>query len=224
MARVLIVEDDTDLRARLKRTLEAENHDVDAAESGASALQQLQNKSFDLLVLDFNLPDMTGVDICKSYRQAGGKSPVMFLTGMGDIDHKALGFDSGGDDYLTKPFDERELKMRVKGLLRRTTPDQQNDLSLKGLVLKMETRTVEAGMSRIRLTNRECSLLEFMIRNPDKFFTASDLKGKVWPSERQFTDESVRTCMKTLRQKLAEIGFADLVKTVAGAGYIAETN
>src|SRR5580692_3039700 len=100
MAKILVVEDDSDLRVRLKRTLEAENYVVDAAEKGGEALQLLKSSSFDLLILDFNLPDMTGADICKTYRSAGGKSPIMFLTGMGDIEHKELGFGSGGDDYL----------------------------------------------------------------------------------------------------------------------------
>jgi DNA-binding response OmpR family regulator len=222
MAKLLIVEDEEEIRDKLKSMLIGEGHIVETASRGDDAFNIIKGSTYDVIVLDWNLPGMSGYQICRQFREDGGTTPIIFLTGMNDIASKEGGLDSGADDYLTKPFEFRELSARIRTVLRRVAGKTSNELKAGDLVLSTETKLVTVGAQRVRLTQRETSLLEYMLRNPNKFFSATDLRKNVWPSEGQFTDESVRTCVKTLRQKLDELSRGDLVKTVPGSGYILE--
>jgi two-component system response regulator QseB/two-component system response regulator TctD len=143
---------------------------------------------------------------------------------MGDLDHKEAGLDAGGDDFLTKPFQVRELGARLRSLLRRASGFLSNELKLPGIVLNLDERTVLLGDNKVKLTQRECAVFEHLIRHPNKSFTARALRDSVWPIENEASVEAVRTCMKTFRQKLKAVGQADLIKTEAGAGYTLYVN
>jgi DNA-binding response OmpR family regulator len=120
-AKILIVDDDPELLELIKDALAMEDFDIEAIDEGGTALQCMQNRAYDLLIFDWNLPAISGLDLCRTYRRLGGKSPVMMLTGKSGVKDKVSGFEGGADDYMTKPFQVEELLARVKALLRRST-------------------------------------------------------------------------------------------------------
>src|SRR5690242_15662054 len=141
MPKLLVVEDDEELLRHISAWLSSEKYLVETANSGEDALQILGNFNFDVIILDWNLTGITGLEVCQKFRKSGGDTPIIFLTGESDIDHKELGLNSGADDYLTKPFNERELSARVKSLLRRSAGLLSNDLTVKGVTLDIVGRT-----------------------------------------------------------------------------------
>jgi OmpR-family two-component system manganese-sensing response regulator len=224
MPKLLLVDDDVELVRSLSRWLQTENYTVDAAYSGEDALQLVNASGYDLIVLDWHMPGLTGLEVCRRIRKAGNPTPVLFLTAQGDVANKESGLDSGADDYLCKPFDLRELGARMRSLLRRSTKLVPNEPEIAGVRLEVATTTVVCGDKRLRITKRECALLDFLMRHPGRPFSARDLRDAVWPASGEATDEAVRTCMKTLRQKLNDGGRGDLIKTIAGAGYLIEAS
>jgi len=219
LAKLLIVDDDTALAGELAEWFELENHRTEVVYSGKDALQILTNFQFDVVLLDWNLPDLTGLEVCQEYRKAGGQARVLFLTGQGDVDSKEAGLDAGGDDYLQKPFDVRELTARVRSLLRRSTNLLPTRLELKGVQLELDTKEIHYGELKVALRRKHCQLLEFLMRNPNKAFSAKALLDAVWSSDSDSGEDAVRTQMRFLRQRLATIGLDDFVSTVAGSGY-----
>jgi len=222
MAKVLIVDDDKELVDKITTWLSMEGYLVESVGLGLDALQLLENTAYDVIVLDWSLPDTTGVDVCKTYRRNGGKSPVIFLTGHGHISDKEAGLDSGADDYLVKPFEARELNARLRSLLRRPFGLSMNALQAAGLTLEIDSRTVSDGKTTLRLTPRETALFEYMLRHPNRNYSANTLLNYVWPQESEASEDTVRTIMKTLRQKLAKLDQPNLIKTIKGSGYIFE--
>jgi two-component system phosphate regulon response regulator PhoB len=223
MPKLLVVEDDEELLRHINAWLSSEKYLVETAQNGEDALQMLNNFNFDVIVLDWNLGGVSGLEVCQKFRKSGGTTPIIFLTGESDINHKELGLNSGADDYLTKPFDERELSARVKSLLRRASGLVSNDLTVKGVTLDIISRTATSGDKKARLSPRETSLLEYLMRHPNRFYSSKALLDSVWPLDSEVSEETVRTCMKTLRHRLSEIGLGDLVKTVLRQGYCIET-
>jgi DNA-binding response OmpR family regulator len=221
MNRLLLVEDDLQLQKQLIEWLTAEKYQVEAVESGKDALQLLNQFHFDIVVLDWNLTDINGVEVCKQHRKLGGATPILFLTGQAEMEHKEVGLDSGADDYLVKPFDVRELFVRLRTLLRRPQLADQS-LSVRDASLEADTRTFAFADKKIRLTRRESAVLEFLMRHTNRYYSAQALLDSVWPLDKDVSEQSVRTCVKTLRHKLADIGCADLIKTELKSGYIVE--
>lgn len=222
MAKILLVEDDGELVQSLRDWLTLENHVLELATNGDDALQMLSLFSFDVIVLDWSLPGMSGYDICKQYRLNGGHTPIIFLTGRADIASREAGLDVGADDYLVKPFDARELSARIRSVLRRPHVTLAPELRVGDLVLDPMTRTVTADGGTVQLKPKECSLLEFLLRHPNQTFHSKDLLEAVWSSESDASSDSVRTWMKFLRGQLKSIGKSDLIKTVLGSGYFLE--
>lgn len=220
MAKILLVEDDVELAERLKDWFHTQSHTLEVASSGEDALQMLGNFDFDVVVLDWGLPGLTGLEVLRRYRKMGGETPILMLTGMNDINNKQDGLDSGADDYLTKPFDVRELGARVRSLLRRPKGLLPTELKYEDVELLLETRTVKVGEASVHLMPKQAALLEYLMRHPNRPFGAKALLNAVWPSDSGVSEETVRTCMKTLRRQLATVGKEDLVKTLPGSGYI----
>src|SRR5579862_8845637 len=135
MAKILLVEDDLDLISRITKWLSLERHSVEAASNGQEALDLLRDVKYDLIILDWHLPGLSGIEVCKYYRSAGGKAPVLMLTGKTDIADKEAGLDAGADDYLTKPFNPRELSARLRALARRPAETLDDKLTAGDLVL-----------------------------------------------------------------------------------------
>lgn len=223
MAKLLLVDDDSELLAGLARNLTGEGYVVETAGSGGDALQLLSAFPFEVVVLDWQLGDMTGLEVLRSFRQSGGTTPVLMLTGMSDLDSKESGLDAGADDYLTKPFETRELCARLRSILRRPSILTSSKLAAKGISLEVETRIISDGNQTVRLSQREAALLEFLLRHQNRHFSSSVIRETVWPLDSEGSDDTVRTCMRTLRQKLTKINRADLIKTDLKNGYIIES-
>lgn len=231
MAKLLLIDDDPTLLELLNGVLAGEGWIVETASNGRDGLQLMQNFSFDLVLLDWQLPDINGLEILSTYRSKGGTIPIIFLTGKKDVDDKESGLDAGADDYLTKPFDVRELLARMRSVQRRSTQTFQANLSANGVELNMKLRTLQltgsvASKSNniVKLSTTEASILEFFFRHPDQLFSAAEVFDRVWPSETDAKADTLRVHLHVLRRKLSLAGLPELVKTIKGSGYILETN
>lgn len=214
----MVVEDDDELQDLLKIELTGSHHTVEVAGSGEEALELLEITKFDLILLDVTLPGISGVEMCKTYREQGNVTPILMLTGNRDINDKTTGLDSGADDYLTKPFDTRELHARLRSLLRRGHAATSNKLTARNITLDIDSREVTRDGVSIKLLPKEFALLQFLILNPNKCFKAEALLDRVWQSDRAVTLSTVYTTLKTLRDKVSP-GDDELIENVHGVGY-----
>lgn len=219
MPKVLIVEDDPIFAKMLVEHLERELYTVECADNGNRALDILFVTDFDLIIMDWTLPGRSGVEVIGEYRAAGGKAPVLMLTAKDAIDDKVQGFFIGSDDYLTKPFHPKELTMRLRALLRRTTESRRDILQLGELTLDPIARTTMANDRSIDLPPIEFRLLEFLMRSPGTVFSPNALMNRVWTSDAACSEDSVRMCIARLRGKLSKVEGCPKIETVHGAGY-----
>ena len=218
MAKILVVEDDKNVAEQLKTLLSFEHHSVEAVHDGGEAASNLKAYNYDIIILDWDLPGKSGVDILKEFRSRGGRTPILMLTGKTSIDEKESGLDSGADDYLTKPFHMKEVAARVRALLRRPDPVATDNLLRAGDVcLDPVKYHVLRGDETMNLLPKEFALLEFLMRHPNQVFSSEALLNRVWPTDSEATDEALRSTMKRLRKKLDPDGL--LIKTVHGVGY-----
>lgn len=219
MAKILLVEDDSNLAFLVKMQLEQGRHMVDHVDAGIAALSQLKMSSYELVILDWMLPDLSGVEVCRQYRGTGGRTPILMLTARGAIEDKAAGLNAGCDDYLVKPFHPVELNARVQALLRRPQSYAGKVLSVRDIELDTETSRVFRAGAEIDLTAKEFSLLELLMRYPNQSFTLETILNRVWQSDSAASVDTVRTHMKTLRRKLGDSEENGLIRTKRGAGY-----
>lgn len=222
MAKLLLIEDDEALSERLSAWFRQEGYICETASSGEDGLQLLSSFSYDLIVLDWNLPGKSGLAVCRQFRKDGGNTPILFLTAQSDISYKESGLDSGADDFLAKPFEMRELAARVRSLLRRPAAVILK-LKVGEVSLETNSRTVCSGAQQVQLMPTECALLEFLMKHPDSHYTARQLLSAIWSSDSEGSEDSVRTCMKTLRHKLNKIGEGEFIKTNRGLGYVVQS-
>ena len=225
MSKILIIEDDKDLAKVVRDWLEFEKHVVQEVYDGSTAIEVLQHQKFDLIVLDWWLPEpnIDGLAVLVDLRARKDKTPVLFLTGRTANNDKITGLDSGADDYITKPFDMKEFLARVRALLRRAGGQASNTLDAGDLALDLKTKTATYCGSPLKLTRSEYSLLEFFIRHPEQTFTAETLLHRVWEDAELNTD-TVRSCIKRLRRKFELVqhdGGAqkNVIETVGREGY-----
>jgi DNA-binding response OmpR family regulator len=221
---MLIVDDDINYLNTLQSLIEAQGWLVERASTAGDALQLMTNFEFDFILLDWNLPDSTGPDICRKYRGDGGETPIIFLTGRGEVADKEAGLDAGGDDYLTKPFDIRELLARIRTIQRRQSRFAGEKFKLHDIEFDPRLRLVSRNNETAQLSPIESSMLECLFRHPNTLYSSAKLFASVWPSETEASDETVRVHMRVIRRKLALLGCEDLIKTVRGSGYVIETN
>jgi DNA-binding response OmpR family regulator len=219
MAKIIVVEDDQKLAELILKLLTKGNHSVEIVGDGGEAEYRLLNYPYDLIMLDWNLPSRSGPELCEAYRRNRGKSPIMMLTGKDQIRDKIAGFQSGVDDYLTKPFHPEELLLRVTALLRRPPMQPHQQVRVGDLLIDLENRTVMRNKDEIHLQPREFALLEFMVKHPDNAFGQEALLNRVWTSESGSSVEAVRTHIKNLRRKLCADNPDAYIKTVHRVGY-----
>ncbi len=219
MPKILVVEDDLDLRSIVEDWLRHEHHLVETATKGDEAMELIGIYPYDVIILDWNLPVMSGIQILKKFRQDGGKTPVLMLTGQDLAENIETGLDSGADDYLTKPFHMKELSARIRALLRRPQTVTENVLRAGDLTLNPRTFAVTKSGADIRLLPKEFALLEFLMRHPNQVFSAEALLDRVWHSENDAAPETVRTCIKRLRRKIDGESENSLIQTLHGVGY-----
>lgn len=204
----------------VKDWLTFEHHMVETADNGKDGLEKLQYYQYDVIVLDWELPEMTGIEICKQFRSAGGKTPVLMLTGKGTIVDKETGFEAGADDYLTKPFHMKELSVRLRALLRRAGGNLTGDeLKYRDVVIEPANHRATKNGKDLQLLPKEFALLEFLMRHPSQVFSAEALLSRVWSSDSEATIDAVSTCIKRLRKKVDVEGETSIIKTVHGVGY-----
>ncbi len=219
MARILIVEDDESFGQGLVEWLEFEKHEVDWRQDGAAGLEYLQKNDYDVVILDIEMPKMNGLQVCKSYREGGGTTPIIMLTGKDTVLDKVSGLDCGADDYLTKPFHPRELSARLKALARRPAKMMPSTLLAGEISLNTQSSQVFRNGEEVKLQRMEYAVLEFLMRNPGKVFSPSDLLNAVWTAESDRSPETIRTCIKKIRDKIDVEGHESVIQNVHGVGY-----
>lgn len=218
MPKILVVEDDKALSKVVTELLELERYNVDLAETGRKALDYLESFEYDLLILDRQLPEISGIEICKHYRSSS-KGPVLMLTGMNTVTDRVDGLEAGADDYLAKPFDSRELLARVRALLRRATDFQSGPIKIGELHIDLDSHIISRGDKRLSLTPREFEVLEYFLKNPNKVISPEALLKRVWHSDSEASPHAVYTCINRLRKNLDPADKEAVIKTVHGVGY-----
>jgi DNA-binding response OmpR family regulator len=208
MNNLLVIEDDRRVADILKRGLEGAGFTVLPAYDGEMGLQLFQSEKCDLVICDIMLPKIDGFGVCKEIRKTDSKIPILMLTALGEIDDKLVGFDSGANDYMVKPFDMRELEVRIKLLLKRqsVTDEQQADsLRYNDLEIDLRTQTVTRNGQEIKLTPREFNLLLYMLRNPQRILTRQEIAQKVWNTHFETGTNFIDVYINYLRKKSTAI-------------------
>jgi DNA-binding response OmpR family regulator len=224
MAKLLLVDDDVRLATIVDDSLSAEGHEVERHSRGLEAWTRMLTAEFDIIILDWNLPDASGPDLCKRFRAEGKYTPVLLLTGRDKVSDKVEGLDAGADDFLTKPFSMQELSARVRALLRRfqTYPVDNKTAPIKAgdLVLDRKSRSTIRNGSKVPLLPKEFALLEFFMLHPEQVFSANDILDKVWSQEAESSPDVVRVHITRLRSKLGGSIEDSPIKTLHRVGYI----
>ncbi|HWI60863.1 MAG TPA: response regulator transcription factor [Symbiobacteriaceae bacterium] len=219
---LLLVEDDLDVADAVVMALEDEGWKVEHAADGLTGLKRAQSGDHDLIILDVRLPGMNGFDICRELRRTR-TTPVLFLTARGEELDKVVGLELGGDDYLAKPFGVRELKARVRALLRRAAirPEEEKRVRVSDLAIYPERQSVYRGEERIHLTASEFTLLLTMARRPGMVFTREMLMESLWETDRNTGSVlTVNAHMRNLRDRLGDDpDNPRYIQTVRGIGY-----
>ncbi len=219
MTRILLVDDDERMARVVEDWLAGESYDVELVCTGTEGWERARKNSHDVLILDWNLPGLSGVDICREYRNHGGTAIVMLLTGKSGVGEKEEGLDAGADDYLTKPFHPRELSARLRALLRRPRPKQSDALRAGDLVLEPKSAKVTRAGQEINLLPKEFALLEFLMRHPNEVFSSDQLLDKVWSKESENSPDTVRVHITKIRSKVDKDGQPSLIRTIHRVGY-----
>jgi OmpR-family two-component system manganese-sensing response regulator len=220
VAKILLAEDDKELAELLTFSLEKSGHMVQQVHDGRECSLYLSSCKYDLIILDWMMPHLSGLEVCRNYRKDGGKTPILMLTAKSTIDDRETGLDSGVDDYLVKPFDQRELSARVRALLRRPDSIVGNVLKAGSIVMDTVSCEVLQNGESLHLRPKEFSLLEFLLRHPNQAFTTEALLQRVWLDDSAATPSNLKTHIKMLRKKLDIAGGESLIKTVRGRGYM----
>lgn len=219
MAKILLVEDDETISAIVTSVLQRDRHHVEVCNNGASGAEMLMSGQFDLAVLDWQLPKLSGVELCSQVRAKGLMVLILMLTSRSGSANIQTGLQAGADDYLIKPFEAAELSIRVSALLRRPTKIVANELQCGDLVLTMDSGQATIRGATMELTDIEYAVLQFLLRHQGELFSAEQLLDRVWKSESDATYSAVTSCMKRLRRKLEQSGNSPSIKSAYGKGY-----
>lgn len=221
MAKILLIEDDLALAEFLRQSLEGKLHEVDHVCDGSTGLSWLQHEHYAAAIVDWQLPGLSGPEICRKFRQLGGATPILMITGKDTDPDVVDGLDAGADDYLPKPFDLSVMHARLKALLRSPAPVASEILQVGTIELNPSSGLVRAGGNAVKLTRREFNILELFMRNPDHLFSAETIVERVWPSDSESSPETVRSHINRLRKNLslASPDSGDCIESVYGLGY-----
>ena len=221
--RVLVVDDDRAVRESLRRSLEFNGYDVALAGDGAEALASIARTPPDVVVLDVMMPRLDGIETTKALRGAGNDLPILVLTARDSVGDRVEGLDAGADDYLTKPFALEELLARLRALLRRVQPDDDEPaevLRFSDLSMDLASREVHRGERLIELTRTEFALLEMFLRRPRRVLERAFILEEVWGYDFPTTANSLEVYVGNLRRKTEAEGEPRLIHTVRGVGYV----
>lgn len=225
MQRLLIVEDEPDMQAGIKDNLEFEGYDVDVASDGQQALDKIRTESYDLILLDVMLPKMSGFDVCKNARKLDIDTPIIFLTAKGEEIDKVIGLESGGDDYMTKPFSLRELMARIKAVLRRTAIKPESNttnhcITIGQLTVDFDALTASIEGQPVKMTVKELEILQYLLKHKNVTISRDSLLDNVWGYDFQPTARTIDNFILKLRQKIEDDpNQPKIIITVHGMGY-----
>ncbi len=222
MVKVLVVEDDPAARTSLERALRLENYDVASADGGFRALEVQRSAAADVVLLDLQLPDIDGLEVCRRLRQAGDATPVLMVTARDAVDDRVVGLDAGADDYVVKPYALDELLARIRALLRRREDEVAAEGILEFAHLRMDPVAMEvhSGDRLLELTRTEYSLLELFLRHPRQVLTRSVIFEAVWDYDFGPRSNSLEVYVGYLRRKSEAGGEPRVIQTVRGVGYV----
>jgi DNA-binding response OmpR family regulator len=218
--KLLIVEDEKDVASAICRILSRNGYSVDLASNGKQALDMVEVNDYDLMILDLNLPDLDGLEICRCTRTSHSGLLILILTARDKLEDIVKGLDAGADDYLTKPFQLAEIMARIRALLRRDMRCRNPLLTINGLCLDPAERVVWKANRRLELTRKEFGILEYLMRHPGEVISQETLLEHVWGSNMDPFSNTVRVHIQSLRRKLEDVGTeAKYIETVVGEGY-----
>ena len=220
--RILIAEDDSSLRRALVSILQKNHYTAEAVDNGGDALDYLLSGLFDAAILDVMMPVMDGVSVLSQARRAHNATPILLLTAKAEIDDKITGLDAGANDYLTKPFDMRELLARLRVLTRKSDIQQTNVLTFGNAALNTETFELTAPGGSYKLANKEYQTMLLFMRNPGAVIPSSRVLENIWDPDSKAGDNTVWTYISYLRRKLEAIRADIEIRTMRGAGYTLE--
>jgi two-component system, OmpR family, copper resistance phosphate regulon response regulator CusR len=218
--RILLVEDDPGVRRFVVKGLREQAYAVDTAATGEDALYQADINEYDLIILDVMIPAPDGFEVCRRLRKAGRRMPVLMLTARDAVEDRVSGLDRGADDYLTKPFEFRELLARLRALLRRSTELHPPQLSAGNLALDTAAQSATSAGRPISLTHKEYALLEYLVRNAGRVVSRADIAEHVWDETFDPFSNLIEVYINRLRRKIDPDGSSGLLQTRRGAGYI----
>ncbi len=226
--KILIIEDDPTLNKNISEALSGEDHVTEVVFDGLLAERILRKTTFDCVIMDVNLPGMTGFDLCREFRSFDAVTPVLMLTAFGELEDKVKGFGCGADDYLTKPFFMRELIMRVNALTRRSrnnihAPGQNSTIKIHDIVIQDGQKKVFRQDEEIALTPREYQILLMLCRHKGEVVSKKDLIKEIWGSSFEANTNIVEVYINFLRNKLDKPFCKNIIKTKVGYGYYLET-
>ncbi|HEX8931800.1 MAG TPA: response regulator transcription factor [Patescibacteria group bacterium] len=217
--KVLVIEDEHKIANSIKQGLEQEKFIVDVAFAGQTGLDLAVSEDYDVIILDRLLPEIDGVEIVKKVRSSNIHTPILFLTAKGQIEDRVEGLNAGADDYLTKPFAFLELLARVRALTRRPKAALDSLLTFADLTLDSEKFEVKRAGKVIQLSNREFSLLEFLLRHPNQIFKKEQIIRSIWSYDADILPNTVEVYINHLRDKVDDGFKIKLIHTVRGFGY-----
>ena len=223
--RILIVDDEPNIRELLQTSLRFAGFGVRAVANGAQTISAVLEEEPDLIVLDVMLPDMNGFSVTKRLRAAGYTAPILFLTAKDDTEDKIEGLSVGGDDYVTKPFSLDEIIARIKAILRRTTPEEEEtSLTIGPITMDQDTHEVQVGDTSVELSPTEYKLLRYLMQNPNRVLSKSQILDHVWEYDFNGDAGIVESYISYLRRKLDPLTDESLIQTKRGFGYLLKTD
>lgn len=221
MMQILLVDDETELTTPLSRVLTAEGYQVDVANNGVKGEELAQDYRYNLLILDWLMPEKSGLELCQNLRSRGDKTPVLFLTAKDTVDDRVQGLDVGADDYIVKPFELREFLARVRALLRRSAEENAvtSRLNYSDLELDIENQLAYRRGRVIELSERETQLLSYLMQYPEQLLTHQQIYQHLWGEDSSPSSNVLAALVRLLRRKIEAPGETTLIHTVYGKGY-----
>jgi DNA-binding response OmpR family regulator len=219
MARIFIIEDDANLANMICDFMEGENHVIHTCGNGREGLDILRRSSYDIILLDCNLPELSGIDLCSSFRDEGGTTPVIMITARGELADKELGYKAGVDDYLTKPFAIKELSLKIAAVLKRCGVRSEETLRIRDIEFSPGSASIKRNGKEIFLYRSDAALLEFLIRHPNQVFSPEALLEHVYSTHASYTPEAVRSSIKRIRQSVDSDPDRSIIRTIHRVGY-----
>ncbi|KAB7727351.1 response regulator [Rudanella paleaurantiibacter] len=218
--KILLVEDEERLASFIRKGMSAEGYEVEVAYDGRMGLSLFRRDMYDVIILDVNLPQMNGFELCRHIRAENEAVPVLMLTALDSLADKSDGFGAGADDYLAKPFEFAELLLRVRALTRRSGTKRGQILRLADLELNLDAKTVTRAGKRIDLTTREYALMEYLMLNKGKIISRVDISERVWSLNFDSATNVIDVYISYLRKKIDKDFSPKLLHTIVGMGYV----